>query len=358
MNIEEYMRYARHLVMPEIGEKGQNRLRDAKVLVVGCGGLGAPVSLYLAAAGIGEIGLIDGDVVDLSNLQRQVLYKTSDVGQKKAEIAKQRLIDLNPNCKVTSYNCMLNNTNIREIFENYDYIVDATDNFSARYLISDACVIFNKIHIYGAVFRFVGQVSVFDSRKGATYRTVFPVKPKQGQIVDSSEAGVLGVLPDFIGVIQATETIKLILGIGECLINKLLIVDLLSMNIQINTVCYEATNEFIPDGSFSHPDYEYNNKALKEISYDDFISKRDSEKTLFLNVGLRNEIPSELHNSNTLHIPLESFYENMHLLNKYKNNEIIVFCRHGIGSRRVADSLKIREFDVAWLKNGLIGQIK
>jgi sulfur-carrier protein adenylyltransferase/sulfurtransferase len=229
---DEMLRYSRHLLLPEVGVAGQKTLRASKVLVVGAGGLGAPSTLYLAAAGIGEIGLIDFDAIELSNLQRQILYKTSDVGRPKLEAARERLQSLNPGVKVVPYEERLTSRNALEILGKYDVIVDGTDNFPTRYLVNDACVLLGKPNIYGSIYRFEGQASVFDATRGPCYRCLYPEPPPPGLVPSCAEGGVLGVLPGIIGVVQAIETIKALLHIGEPLIGRLMLFDALSLRFR------------------------------------------------------------------------------------------------------------------------------
>ncbi len=227
---EEISRYSRHLIMPEVGMAGQRKLKAASVLLIGAGGLGSPLAMYLSAAGVGRIGLVDYDTVSYSNLQRQVIHGTKDVGRSKLESAKARINDINPFVKVDGYEVALTSENALEIFEPYDVIVDGTDNFPTRYLTNDACVLLGKPNVYGSIFRFEGQASVFFAEKGPCYRCLFPEPPPPGLVPSCAEGGVLGVLPGTIGAIQATEAIKLILGDGEPLIGRLLLYDALSMS--------------------------------------------------------------------------------------------------------------------------------
>lgn len=224
---EQIERYSRHIILPEVGGIGQKKLLQAKALLVGAGGLGCPAAIYLAAAGVGHLGIVDFDRVDLSNLQRQILHTTSRVGMLKTESAKQAIEALNPDVQVTLFNEKLNALNIAGIIKDYDYILDGTDNFSTRYLINDACVLNGKTNIHGSLFRFEGQVSVFKSREGPCYRCLYPEPPPAGLVPNCQEGGVLGVLPGIIGSLQAVETLKLILGIGKPLIGRLLIYDAL-----------------------------------------------------------------------------------------------------------------------------------
>ena len=229
---EEYERYSRHLILPEVGLAGQKRLKAASVLCIGTGGLGSPLILYLAAAGIGRIGIVDFDIVDSSNLQRQVIHGTSWVGKPKIESAKNRIHEINPNCQVDLYNTRLSSENALEIVEPYDVVVDGTDNFPTRYLVNDACVLLNKPNVYGSIFRFEGQATVFNYEGGPNYRDLYPEPPPPGMVPSCAEGGVLGILPGLIGVIQATETVKIILGNGETLSGRLLLYNSLNMTFR------------------------------------------------------------------------------------------------------------------------------
>ena len=229
---DEIKRYSRHLIMPEMGVDGQRRLKGGSVLCVGAGGLGSPAAMYLAAAGVGRIGVVDFDVVDFSNLQRQIIHGTSDVGRSKLASAKDRLLDINPHIQVDTYETALSSENALELFGPYDVILDGTDNFPTRYLTNDACVLLGKPNAYGSIFRFEGQASVFAAKDGPCYRCLYPEPPPPGLVPSCAEGGVLGVLPGVIGVIQATEAIKLLTGIGEPLIGRFLIYDALRMRFR------------------------------------------------------------------------------------------------------------------------------
>jgi adenylyltransferase/sulfurtransferase len=231
---EEIKRYSRHIIMPEVGIEGQRKLKAASVLLIGTGGLGSPTALYLAAAGIGRIGLVDYDVVDQSNLQRQVIHGISTVGELKVDSAAKRLIDLNPDVQLDLYNIPLTSDNALELFEPYDVIVDGTDNFPTRYLVNDACVKLGKPNVYGSIFRFEGQLSVFYAEEGPCYRCMFPEPPPPGLVPNCAEGGVLGILPGTIGTLQATETIKLILDIGRPMIGRMLLYD--ALDLEFNTI--------------------------------------------------------------------------------------------------------------------------
>src|ERR671933_1481341 len=229
---EEIARYSRHLIMPEVALDGQKKLKQARVLTVGAGGLGAPLAMYLAAAGVGTLGIVDFDVVDESNLQRQIIHGTSDVGRPKMESARDRIMDINPNVHVEAYEEALSSENALEIFKDFDIVVDGTDNFPTRYLVNDACVLLKKPNVYGSIFRFEGQASVFYAEEGPCYRCLYPEPPPPGLVPSCAEGGVLGILPGAIGTIQATEAVKLILGIGEPLIGRLLLYDALGMSFR------------------------------------------------------------------------------------------------------------------------------
>jgi adenylyltransferase/sulfurtransferase len=233
---EQILRYSRHLLMPEVGLQGQIKLKNSSALVIGTGGLGSPVALYLAAAGIGRIGLVDYDIVDSSNLQRQVIHGTSTVGKLKVESAKERLQDLNPDIQVDIYNEPYTSENAMRIAKDYDVIIDGTDNFPTRYLTNDVCVMLGKPNIYGSIFRFDGQVSVFHAEKGPCYRCLFPEPPPPGLVPSCAEGGVLGILPGTVGTLQATEALKVLLGIGTPLIGKLLLYNALDMSFDFVTL--------------------------------------------------------------------------------------------------------------------------
>src|SRR5213080_1363430 len=229
---EEILRYSRHLIMPEVGMEGQQKLKAARVLCIGTGGLGSPLALYLAAAGVGTLGLVDFDVVDVSNLHRQVLHGTKDVGRPKLESARDRIRDVNPHVHVELYETRLTSENALDIIRDYDVVIDGTDNFATRYLTNDACVLLGKPNVYGSIFRFEGQASVFALPDGPCYRCLFPEPPPPGLVPSCAEGGVLGVLPGLVGTIQATEAIKLIVGVGEPLAGRLLLIDTLGMRFR------------------------------------------------------------------------------------------------------------------------------
>src|SRR2546421_327548 len=229
---DEILRYSRHLIIPEVGIEGQQKLKAAKVLLIGAGGLGAPLGLYLAAAGVGKIGLVDFDVVDFTNLQRQVIHSTQDVGRNKIDSASEKMRAINPHVEIVKHEVALTSENALEILKDYDFVVDGTDNFPTRYLVNDACVLLGKPNVYGSIFRFEGQATVFAYEGGPCYRCLYPEPPPPGLVPSCAEGGVLGILPGTIGLIQATETVKLILGIGEPLVGRLLLYDALAMRFR------------------------------------------------------------------------------------------------------------------------------
>ena len=229
---EEIQRFSRHLILPEVGVEGQIKLKEAKVLLVGTGGLGAPMALYLAAAGVGTIGLVDFDVVDASNLQRQVIHGTKDIGRPKIDSAAETMLDINPNLKIVKHEVPLTSENAKAIVEQYDIVADGTDNFPTRYLVNDVCVLTGKPNVYGSIFRFEGQSSVFATEDGPCYRCLYPEPPPPGLVPSCAEGGVLGILPGVVGLIQATEVVKIILGIGQTLKGRLMLYDALNMKFR------------------------------------------------------------------------------------------------------------------------------
>lgn len=229
---DDLVRYSRHIILPEVGIEGQRRLKAARVLCVGTGGLGSPLALYLAAAGIGTLGLVDFDVVDASNLQRQIIHTTADIGRKKIDSAAEKLTALNPELRVVKHETLLSSANALDILKDYDVVADGTDNFPTRYLVNDACVLLGIPNAYGSIYRFEGQASVFSAPDAPCYRCLYPEPPPPGLVPSCAEGGVLGILPGLVGVIQATEVIKLILGIGETLAGRLLLVDALNMRFR------------------------------------------------------------------------------------------------------------------------------
>src|ERR1700726_1400038 len=267
---DEILRYSRHLIMPEVGMEGQQKLKAARVLCIGAGGLGSPLALYLGAAGVGTLGLVDFDVVDYTNLQRQIIHSTADVGRKKLDSAADKLMGINPFLNLRTFDTRLSSANAMELFLDFDIIADGTDNFPTRYLVNDACVLSGKPNVYGSIFRFEGQASVFATEEGPCYRCLYPEPPPPGLVPSCAEGGVLGILPGLVGVIQATEVIKLVLGQGDPLIGRLLLVDSLGMRFR------ELKLRKNPDCPVcgTHP------TVTKLIDYDEFCGIRGEKKSV------------------------------------------------------------------------------
>ncbi|MBP2831504.1 HesA/MoeB/ThiF family protein [Aquimarina sp. U1-2] len=347
-------RYHRQIILPEIGTEGQEKLTASKVLVIGAGGLGCPILQYLAAAGVGTIGIIDFDRVETSNLHRQILYGQTAVGEHKAIAAQHRLEDLNPEIHTIAYPEKLSTTNALSYFSEYDIIVDGTDNFSTRYLISDACVIANKPLVYGAIFKFEGQVSVFNYKNGPTYRCLFPDPPRTGSVPSCAEIGVLGVLPGIIGSLQANEVLKIILGIGEILNGKLLVYDSLTTRFStfsIQRIESEVEKVINLADQFKTMDYDFfcGIKTIKEVTPEDITSTKNST---LIDVRETSEQP-RLKHLNAISIPLRVLSKKLTTLDKDK--EIVVFCQSGIRSKKAAALLLDNGFtNVAHLKGGAL----
>ncbi|MCF6307803.1 MAG: HesA/MoeB/ThiF family protein [Flavobacteriaceae bacterium] len=343
-------RYNRHIILSEIGQKGQDKLSKAKVLVIGAGGLGCPVLQYLTAAGIGTIGIVDFDSVSKSNLQRQILYGTSSLGKNKAEAAKARLEDLNNEITIIAYPKKLTHKNAISLFQQYDIIVDGTDNFATRYLVNDASIITKKPLVYAGIYKFEGQISVFNYKDGPSYRCLFPNPPKEGTIPNCSEVGVLGVLPGITGTFQANEVLKIILGIGEVLSGKVLYYNTLTNQTSILKVNRsEAEIQQVKD---SEPIFETlisdDNCAIlvEEISIKEVLQKKNIQ---LIDVREKNENP-KIENDKVIHIPLSELENRTTELSSEK--EIIFFCQAGIKSKRAASiinnsfSLKEGAFEI------------
>src|SRR5262245_13989984 len=280
----EVARYSRHLIMPEVGVEGQKRLKAASILLIGAGGLGSPLGLYLAAAGVGRLGLVDFDVVDFSNLQRQVLHGTPDVGRPKLQSAKDRLQAINPEVRIDTYETRLTSANALQLFEGYDVIIDGTDNFPTRYLVNDACVLLKKPNVYGSIFRFDGQASVFYPGQGPCYRCLYPEPPPPGEVPSCAEGGVLGILPGLIGCIQATEAVKLLIGQGSPLVGRLLLYDALQMSFR----------EFKVRRNPKCPVCGDQPTVTKLIDYEQFCGVRGQEAPALAATGLSETSPEEL----------------------------------------------------------------
>jgi molybdopterin/thiamine biosynthesis adenylyltransferase/rhodanese-related sulfurtransferase len=348
LSAQEQHRYARHLILPEIGLEGQQKLKQAKVLVIGAGGLGCPVLQYLTAAGVGSIGIIDFDKVDESNLQRQVLYNAEDVGKYKVEVAKEKLQKQNPYIQLTAINYQLSSKNALDIISQYDIVVDGSDNFATRYLINDTCVILHKILVFGSIYKFDGQVSVFNFQNGPTYRCLYPDSPIDGEMANCAEVGVIGVLPGIIGTLQANEVIKIITEIGETLSGKLLTFDALTM--QFNTFEIIAN----PDSRKITKliDYDFFCGTMKEISAQE-LKEKIKQKEDFQLIDVREENEYQVKNISGILIPLDTLQANLHKINKEK--EIIVHCASGARSKKAITILKENGFTkISNLKNGLL----
>lgn len=347
---QELSRYGRHITLPEVGLEGQKKLKEAKVLLVGAGGLGCPIALYLAAAGVGTLGIVDFDVVDESNLQRQILYSVDQIGKSKAESAKERLAQLNPHVKVNLYKEALTSKNALSIIKNYDLVLDGTDNFPTRYLVNDACVLLGKTNVYGSIFRFDGQVSVFNYEDGPCYRCLYPSPPPPGLVPSCAEGGVLGVLPGIIGTLQANEAIKIILGKGEPLKGRFLLFDALSM--EFNEMKAKRDPECAICGD--HPsqkeliDYQqFCGITQKEKPYDEIsvwdLKKRLEEKKDFQFIDVRESFEREIATiEGTIHIPLNTFSEKIKDLDP--TTEIVIHCKMGGALREGLRRVNKRKF--------------
>jgi molybdopterin/thiamine biosynthesis adenylyltransferase/rhodanese-related sulfurtransferase len=347
---DEILRYSRHLIMPEVGMDGQLKLKQASVLLVGAGGLGAPLGLYLAAAGIGRIGMVDFDVVDFTNLQRQVIHGTKDVGRKKLDSAFDSMRDINPFVELKGYDTALSSENAFGIFKDYDYVVDGTDNFPTRYLVNDACVLLKKPNVYGSIFRFEGQATVFAYEGGPCYRCLYPEPPPPGLVPSCAEGGVLGILPGIIGLIQATETVKLILGAGQSLVGRLLLYDALGMKfrelkLRRNPECpvcgdHPTITKLIDYQEFcgipAHPAEPA--PVTGEIDVAEVKARRDrGDSFVLLDVREPHEyqiarIPD------TRLIPLGDLPKRLNELNQ--NDEFVVHCKSGMRSAKAVDLMK------------------
>jgi adenylyltransferase/sulfurtransferase len=351
LTADDLSRYSRHLLLPEVGMEGQQRLKAARVLCVGAGGLGSPLALYLAAAGIGTLGLVDFDVVDASNLQRQIIHSTRDIGRKKLDSAAERLLALNPALNVIRHETMLSSANALDILKDYDIVADGTDNFPTRYLVNDACVLLRKPNVYGSIFRFEGQASVFATEAGPCYRCLYPEPPPPGLVPSCAEGGVLGILPGLVGVIQATETIKLILGKGEPLIGRLLLVDSLAMRfrelkLRKNPDCpvcganptvtrlidYDQFCGIVPEAKQEQP----MKNGIPQMSVKELKRRRDGGEDVFV-LDVREPFEYKIANIGGTLIPQNDVPQRLAEIDR--NREIVVQCRSGSRSQRIAEFL-------------------
>jgi sulfur-carrier protein adenylyltransferase/sulfurtransferase len=362
---EEILRYSRHLIMPEVGMEGQLKLKNAKVLLIGTGGLGAPLGLYLAAAGVGKLGLVDFDVVDVTNLQRQVTFGSDDVGKSKALSAKARLSNLNPDIEIVTFETKLTSDNALDLFKDFDIIVDGTDNFPTRYLVNDACILLGKPNVYGSIFRFEGQVTVFGMPDGPCYRCLYPEPPPPGLVPSCAEGGVLGVLPGIVGSIQAMETIKLVIQRGESLVGRLLLFDALAMKfrelkLRKNPGCpvcgdHPTITKLIDYYEFCGvrgeeapgPDVQ-----VPEITPKELKSRLDRGDDLFI-LDVREPHEYQICNLNGKLIPLGELPRRVHELDS--SREIVAHCRSGKRSAEAVDFLKKAGFrKILNLKGGIL----
>jgi sulfur-carrier protein adenylyltransferase/sulfurtransferase len=368
----ELARYARHFVLPEFGIEGQRRLKNSSVLVVGAGGLGCPMLLYLAAAGVGRIGIVDPDRVDDSNLQRQVLYTTSDVGKHKVEAAKERLLALNPHIQIETYPFGLTSANALKIIELYDLVADGTDNFPTRYLVNDACVLQGKVNVYASIFRFEGQVSVFNFSKnkeerGINYRDIFPTPPPPGLVPDCAEGGVLGVLPGIIGSMQASEVIKILSGVGEPLAGRLFIFDAADFTTRVLKLSknpnYQPITELIDYDMFCGlktenivENAQNTEGPLSEISVQELV-KWKAQNIDFQLVDVREGYEYEAANIGGTLIPLNILTNNLDIISKEK--PVVVHCKSGARSVKAIELLKSHGFtNLINLKGGILAYAK
>ncbi len=351
LTTDDLSRYSRHLILPEVGMEGQQRLKAARVLCVGTGGLGSPLALYLAAAGIGTLGLVDFDVVDASNLQRQIIHSTKDIGRKKLDSAEEKLPALNPALNVVKHETMLTSANALEILKDYDIVADGTDNFPTRYLVNDACVLLGKPNVYGSIFRFEGQASVFATQQGPCYRCLYPEPPPPGLVPSCAEGGVLGILPGLVGVIQATEAIKLILGKGESLIGRLLLVDALNMRfrelkLRKNPECpvcgtnptvtqlidYQQFCGIMPE---SKQEQAVKN-GIPQLTVKELKRRIDAGEDVFI-LDVREPYEYQIANIGGKLIPQNDVPQRLAEIDR--NREIVVQCRSGGRSQRIAEFL-------------------
>jgi len=346
---DEILRYSRHLIMPEVGMEGQQKLKAAKVLCIGAGGLGSPLALYLTAAGVGTLGIVDFDVVDYTNLQRQIIHTTADVGRKKLDSAAEKLKAINPYINLRTFDTRLSSANALELFREFDIIADGTDNFPTRYLVNDACVLTGKPNVYGSIFRFEGQASVFATEEGPCYRCLYPEPPPPGLVPSCAEGGVLGILPGLVGVIQATETIKLILGQGDPLIGRLLLVDALGMKFRELKlrkspdcpVCGKnpTVRELIDYNEFCGVRGEEAPVAtdVPAITVEELKRQLDSKKDLFI-LDVREPHEYQICNLNGYLIPLGDLPKRVHELDS--SRDIVAHCRSGVRSGKAVTFLR------------------
>jgi len=346
---DEILRYSRHLIMPEVGMEGQQKLKAARVLCIGAGGLGSPLALYLAAAGVGTLGIVDFDVVDYTNLQRQIIHSTADVGRKKLDSAAEKLKAINPFLTIKTFDTRLTSDNALKIFADFDIIADGTDNFPTRYLVNDACVLTGKPNVYGSIFRFEGQASVFATEQGPCYRCLYPEPPPPGLVPSCAEGGVLGILPGLVGVMQATEVIKLILGKGEPLIGRLLLVDALGMKfrelkLRKNPDCpvcgtHPTITKLIDYNEFCGIRGEETpvTSNVPEMQVEELKQKLDAGEDIFV-LDVREPHEYQICNIGGYLIPLGDLPKRVSELDS--SREIVAHCRSGVRSGKAVDFLR------------------
>jgi sulfur-carrier protein adenylyltransferase/sulfurtransferase len=346
---EEILRYSRHLIMPEVGMEGQQKLKAARVLCIGAGGLGSPLALYLAAAGVGTLGIVDFDVVDSTNLQRQIIHTTADVGRKKLDSAADKLKAINPYVNLRTFDTRLSSENALELFQEFDIVADGTDNFPTRYLVNDACVLTGKPNVYGSIFRFEGQASVFATEEGPCYRCLYPEPPPPGLVPSCAEGGVLGILPGLVGVMQATETIKLILGKGEPLIGRLLLIDALGMKfrelkLRKNPDCpacgeHPTITKLIDYNEFCGIRGEEKpvEAGIPEMQVEELKRRLDAGENLFV-LDVREPHEYQICNIGGHLIPLGDLPQRMNELDS--SREIVAHCRSGVRSAKAVGFLQ------------------
>lgn len=364
---DEILRYSRHLIMPEVGMAGQLKLKAGKVLMIGTGGLGAPLGLYLAAAGVGKIGIVDFDTVDVTNLQRQVIHGTKDIGRPKLDSAAERMADINPHIEIQKYETRLSSENALELFKDYDVVVDGTDNFPTRYLVNDACVLLDKPNVYGSIFRFEGQATVFHHNGGPCYRCLYPEPPPPGLVPSCAEGGVLGILPALVGSIQATETVKLLIRKGETLSGRLVLYDALNMRfrelkLRRNPECpvcgdHPTVRELIDYEQFcgipQQQEITMAESGVPEITVSELKAKLDAGDNLFvLDVREPHEYDIARLDGTTL-IPLGQLPSRVNELNTA--DDIVVHCKSGMRSAKAVGFLQKAGFQkVKNLKGGIL----
>jgi adenylyltransferase/sulfurtransferase len=346
---DEILRYSRHLIMPEVGMEGQQKLKAAKVLCIGAGGLGSPLALYLGAAGVGTLGIVDFDVVDYTNLQRQIIHTTDDVGRKKLDSAADKLKAINPFVNLRTFETKLTSANALELFREFDIIADGTDNFPTRYLVNDACVLTGKPNVYGSIFRFEGQASVFATEEGPCYRCLYPEPPPPGLVPSCAEGGVLGILPGLVGVIQATETIKLILGVGDTLAGRLLLVDALGMKfrelkLHKNPDCpacgkHRTITKLIDYEEFCgiRGQEEPAGNDVPAITVEELKKKLDAKADIFV-LDVREPHEYQICNLKGYLIPVGDLPKRVNELDS--SREIIAHCRSGVRSAKAVNFLR------------------